>query len=529
MADATGGVGYPEWTTKADKRGLDPLGMQTTSVALYQQLVPGISNVTLRMRYYGLYAWLAQRYASDIGSTSVEDWCLYVRRAEALYALVAVHAGGERGVAGVDWATRALAAAGAEVVFRDATDRHEGAPQYLKQKFGAFGAAYGSQLADIGVLETVPDHHVPVPTRDIGDKLAVAFESAIGAAADIFLSATRDGAIDKNDLEPLAVMLPSRIAADGPERTLYESLLLAGHHGHPTRAAARSQSLRLVLRIAHEARRSVRVESLRWALYASQCRNVSAFEAISADEDKQRFAWAVYQANDLLHLSYETILKLALDVLGDSPAGMPFEALVVRTVSRLVSALATGSAESWNALRASLTLAEDPVSDKNPVSELSLQRAVLRSSKLEAVTDDESARCSVLLLAVLHERFGGLLERIAHELPVLTLGDYVRSLVTELRFLDEHSAEPLPTLLQRIVRQRVLDRHLWVAIQKFRGPAGDYTFLLESDDGRVRLRQKDGPVLTNPRLSSAVAFLEDIHLLSANGTTPAGLRLIHAR
>lgn len=526
MAAATG-LGYPEWTTRADKRGLDPLGMQTTSVALYQQLVPGISNVTLRMRYYGLYAWLARRYASDVRSTSVEDWCVYVRRAEALYALIAVQAGGERGVAGVDWANRALAAAGAEVVFHDATDRREGAPQYLKQKFGAFGAAYGSQLLDIGVLETVPGHDVPVPTHDIGDKLAEAFESAIGAAAESFLVSAQAGTINKSDLALLATMLPSRIAADGTERALYESLLLAGKHGHQARAAARSQSLRLVLRIAREAGRSMRVDSLRWALYASQCRRVSAFEAISADEDKQRFAWAVYQANDLLHLSYETILKVALDALGASPTGMPFETLVGRTVSRLVSALGTDTAESWKALRSSLTLADDPTFDKNPTSELSLQRAVLRSAKLEALVDDDSARSSVLLLAVLHERFGGLLERIARELPVLAQGDFLRSLVTELRFLDEHATEPLPMLLTRIVRQRILDRHLWVAIQKFRGP-GDYTFLLESDDGRVRLRQKDGPVLTNPRLSSAVAFLEDIYLLSPSGTTPAGLRLIEA-
>lgn len=163
MATEAQGLGYPEWTTKADKRGLDPLGMQTTSVALYQQLVPGISNVTLRMRYYGLYAWLAQRYASEVGSTSVEDWCLYIRRAEALYALVAVQAGGERGVAGVDWATRTLGASEAEITFHTATDRREGEPQYLKQKFGAFGAAYGSQLIDIGVLELVSGHSVPVP------------------------------------------------------------------------------------------------------------------------------------------------------------------------------------------------------------------------------------------------------------------------------------------------------------------------------------------------------------------------------
>ena len=67
MATSSVGLGNPQWTTKVEKRGLDPLGMQTTSVALYQQLVPGISNVTLRMRYYGLYAWLAWRYASDVG------------------------------------------------------------------------------------------------------------------------------------------------------------------------------------------------------------------------------------------------------------------------------------------------------------------------------------------------------------------------------------------------------------------------------------------------------------------------------
>jgi hypothetical protein len=37
--------------------------MQAAAVRLYQLLVPGISNVTLRMRYYGLYAWLGRNYA----------------------------------------------------------------------------------------------------------------------------------------------------------------------------------------------------------------------------------------------------------------------------------------------------------------------------------------------------------------------------------------------------------------------------------------------------------------------------------
>lgn len=56
-------IAYPEWTDYRHKSGLDPLGMQNSSINLYQRLLPGISNVTLRMRYYGLYAWLAAIYA----------------------------------------------------------------------------------------------------------------------------------------------------------------------------------------------------------------------------------------------------------------------------------------------------------------------------------------------------------------------------------------------------------------------------------------------------------------------------------
>ncbi len=80
---------FPEWTEYRKKNGLDPLGMQNSSVNLYQTFLPGISNVTLRIRYYGLYAWLAQRYARQVGDTDPNNWKRYVRRAEALYALVA--------------------------------------------------------------------------------------------------------------------------------------------------------------------------------------------------------------------------------------------------------------------------------------------------------------------------------------------------------------------------------------------------------------------------------------------------------
>lgn len=72
-------VAYPEWSEYREKNGLDPLGMQYTSVNLYQTFLPGISNVTLRMRYYGLYPWLAQRYAKQVGDRA--QFCCIVCRA----------------------------------------------------------------------------------------------------------------------------------------------------------------------------------------------------------------------------------------------------------------------------------------------------------------------------------------------------------------------------------------------------------------------------------------------------------------
>ena len=49
--------------------GLDHLGTQAPCVLIYSQLLPGITNVTDRARYYSFYPWLIwsfdQRYAKD--------------------------------------------------------------------------------------------------------------------------------------------------------------------------------------------------------------------------------------------------------------------------------------------------------------------------------------------------------------------------------------------------------------------------------------------------------------------------------
>lgn len=142
-------LNLPDWTEYNQKNGLDPLGMQNSSIYVYQSFLPGISNVTLRMRYYGLYAWLCRVYSEKVRHTDPEIWKHYVRRTEALYALIASRHGGETGVAGIDWANRTLENPEVETINFAAAADPGSEIRYLKQSWGAYGAAYGSQLLAI--------------------------------------------------------------------------------------------------------------------------------------------------------------------------------------------------------------------------------------------------------------------------------------------------------------------------------------------------------------------------------------------
>ncbi len=62
--------------------------MQTTSEATYSMLLPGLSNLTNRIRYYGFYCWLLNFYfIRESTGNSVEQF-RFIRRAELMIALI---------------------------------------------------------------------------------------------------------------------------------------------------------------------------------------------------------------------------------------------------------------------------------------------------------------------------------------------------------------------------------------------------------------------------------------------------------
>ena len=240
----------PQWTSKIDKRGLDPLGMQNAGVVLYQALLPGISNITLRMRYYGFFCWLSDAYARRGVTTDFELWRQWVRRAEALFALVCADGTGQGGVGGIDWAIQTLQTSDDVIDFAAAASTDASVKRYLIQSLGVFGAAYYTQMQEMGLFEPGPNGIQRV-TADAGFAAANAFRASIGPDLEaMFVAAVETASVDRDTLSALHPIVPSRVPDPSDERTAYEDRLFAAGAQSLVTDKSRRASLTLILDVA---------------------------------------------------------------------------------------------------------------------------------------------------------------------------------------------------------------------------------------------------------------------------------------
>ena len=206
-------------------------------------------------------------------------------------------------------------------------------------------------------------------------------------------------------------------------------------------------------------------------------------------------------------------------MLEPHPGGLTLGRLIGEAVAAIKSA--TGDwPESWERFL-------DNNATDDPQAEEALCTAALQAARHDSVCTPEGAWTALKLLAVVHNRARASEKTVRDELGAFDPAVF-RSLLTELEFLEAHAGDDFTATVTKLIEQRIIRRHLWVALRKLRYQ-GDYTFLIEADEGRVRLRVKDGPVFTNPRLGPAITFLKDIYLINEQGLTTQGKKVLDAK
>lgn len=522
-------LGLPAWTELGEQGGLDPLGMQNTSITLYQSLLPGISNITLRMRYYGFYAWLVSVYAREKRVPNKKVWQVFVRRAEALLALTVAHHGEEAGVAGIEWARKRHSAA--EKSAETTIDfRHDALPpskgdskgKYLKQAMGVFGAAYATQMTVLDILSTADKHDIAVPSAASGDALAAAFKDTLGPVAERFIQAIDHGKVSLEALEGFKVLLPSAIVDASTERQLYEDLLFARTGPQTQQDIARRESLALVLSVTQQSGATPSPESFRWALYAGFLPDGAPLH-VSPKLEMCRSGWWAYQLNDLSHVCFATLLSFALERLSEYPDGIPLERLLADLVKEIVEAAPSPPA-TWAYHLQSMPPVPNAWTTDEDHADYRLAKTLLALNRKQSVCKASDAWAAIQLLGVLYQRAGERRETVSRYLGGKD-SEIFRSVHTEMAFLDPRLDQPFVDTLHELLERRVIQRHLWIALRKLRYQK-DYTYLLEVDDGRVRQRDHAAPVLTNPRLGPSLTFLRDIHLVDDKALTLQGKRCL---
>uniref|UniRef100_UPI0040485BDF hypothetical protein n=1 Tax=Yoonia sp. TaxID=2212373 RepID=UPI0040485BDF len=507
------GPGFPEWTELGQDGGLDPLGMQRPIEAIYQSLLPGISTITLRFRYYSFFVWMLEVYAKQERNTDPAAFRVFQRRCETIFALICARGSTELGVAGIDWAQKQLAglADGADseavVDFSVGADPEaEVSLRYLRNKGGAFGGIYATQMFEMGLITLGNDRNPISVCTNLALPLAEAFGAEIGDLASIFLGAVRAGHVLLADLDRMSALKPSEIVPGSAEHSLLVDVLL-GKGANPSAPDKLRRSTSIMLLQFVEALDDVpRAEAVKWEWFGAE----KATDGTEVATDEVRTLWALYQACDLMRLAYENVLDLALDMLMQSPMRrMSLDALV----AELLDYADAPNDLTWREFSDSLFVGSAPAE--------AARQADLAMNEARAAGDRSGQmRFVVALVAALSAKaaaFGDLLDQ------ALNAPDHFHSLRTETRFLRDRSDDSARSVVEAMFRERVLKRHLWVASRKFRNQKA-YTFLMEPDEGVLRYRDHFRVSPSSPRLEQAMGFLRDVKLLhDARLTASKGL------
>lgn len=510
-------------------RGLDHLGVQAPCIALYGQLLPGITNVTDRARYYSFYPWLVWSFEKRYTDRSKDSFCRVLRRAECLIALIAAYHETvleederEHGAATIGRSKlRSPGAAAAEGTITDIEQyaAFKGDNRYFKNRLGGLGQYYFGPLRDLKILDYLDNDRQKPPgyDRSRGAALAEVFDEVV--PGDRFFEVLEAGTVGEAELSDLLAFCPCSLKKNEIERNLLLDIFLARKEEWKKDGGLdRRASFALLLDLVQKHRDSPDVwleRLLRGAAYSRALADGSGWN-VADGWRRTRDGWGVYARNEILSVALQGMFWAqlrAVEELGGQARTTAHAAELLRDI--VVNEFGSG----WQGL--SVGQAVERVRALLPALHnwSTSEHEIRRAWRVEALArQGESisavARESTLLLLSLLAR--GLREYPYQEFDLdpayFSAGDI--HLVTLRRWAAEWENWPVGEWVAWLGRRWCVERHLHVALRKLRGENRD-TFRIRPLDGSFAVVEVPPVVFTLPRVTRAEQILRDLGLLVA--------------
>lgn len=508
-------------------RGLDPLGLQNTSDATFSQLLPGLNNVTGRIRYYSFYSWIFDVYSKVIGSTNPEDQKQFIRRAEFIIALASQYIEGDASsIPGSNYAKQEIIFKGnVQHNLQEGTFNEDGSTEktYWNYGTGAFGQYYLGSLRDIGIISE-RDNHIGVYVRTnkrednsiSGEELAEAFESNISPSIkSLFLKCISEGIISDNQLKDLLPEFDlTTIPKDSDEQSLLIKLLLQKDFPlriEETPKTLRNQTIKHLLDFikTNEGDFSDRI-------FVYNCFDNKG--KVQSSEDECLMGWYYYQFNEFWHFSNTSIFNGTLAYLEkiSDPNWYPLSHLVKEVTNLVTTKLIQ------------INLAAD--------EETTVEEVLINLSKntniydyLELTTrsilSDKVTYAFLLMFSLYVENSEQLvdLKTYAESNQVAKDGEGTGYFITQF---ESKKGMAFQKFVYDYIYLNIIYRHQYVAFRKIGGGTqSTQKFIIE--DHYIRYLGNFEAGYTGPRIGRLIAFLKDLDIISnENNLTSKGELLI---
>ncbi|GAB2777997.1 hypothetical protein HNQ93_001716 [Hymenobacter luteus] len=501
-------------------RGLDLLGLQITSEATYTILLPGLTNVTNRIRYYGFNCWLLQEYALRVGEVDPESQQDFVRRAELLVAILVRHIDRSAiNIPGSEFADKLIDQnTGAPYRLDEGADtRANGnAGTYWKARLGALGQYYAGSLRALGLIGTSA-HHEKLLVRTsrqvgrlTGEELANEFAHDIPAdIQELFLSSVKRGRLNPNDIKTLAAYFDlSRLRRNGAEQVAYLSMLTGADYPAlhtETPSYHRLTSLRLLL--AHMQQHQPEYPWVSFLInnYDSQ--------GDGTDEPTRR-GWYYYQLNEYWQFASSSVLEALLRRLEAVPGGYAYLPNFLTQFTQEVLEQMAPDLPSQPTLDDLLTTIHQTGSEEEDFVDECLAAQTDQDPPLQA------AAAFGLLGSIYQRNLPHLpqLREYAQPLGLLREGNFL----AYAELLTQYRDWPLGQFIQHFIYHDVIVRHQYVAMRKM-GGGHQSTLKFEIEGEWVRCLDTIQARFSTPRLNILLqmaidlGLLNDDHILTARG------------
>lgn len=491
--------------------GLDALRHQNTSDKTYRLLLPGLNNVTSRMRYYSFYCWLLDYYSEESGSTDPKGYRRFIRKAEYLTALASrVDTGDISRIAGSNYTSEKIEQEEEVFDLVKGIYNQDGSTEKTYWKFtsGIMGQYYQGSMHDIGIITSHMDENgIMIRTENQtnsfidGKQLAEAFDHNLNdAQKELFMRCMETEQVSKSELPDL---LPgfslAIIPDDSKEQELLTAMLLQKDHPRTANENAhyfRKQTITYLLWYLEQHKGEFDERS--FINYCFEHKGYFEEEPVAV-----LTGWYFYQFNEYWQYANAAILSGLLEHLQQEYDLRP---VFLDVFTEKVTEFLFKKVAKENGYKDKATV--------NEVFHAPLQSIEQSYAKIKDSKGLDKVHQATLLYIALFREHEDQLSHLHKYGAEHFISDEGAGIKYYFEVFPHQKERPFRSFLKDYIKNNILLRHQFVAYRKMgNGNQSTQKFILE--DHQLRYIAGMSEAFTGPRIGSLIQFLKDLNLLDS--------------